>query len=63
MPDTDQILVNERTACHLLGDVSAKSLFNWRKHGLPHVKLGTRVLYDPAALRRWVEERARQEVA
>jgi predicted site-specific integrase-resolvase len=34
-----------------LGDVSPKSLYNWRKDGsLRYVKLGTRTMYRPEDL-------------
>ena len=50
------LLVDEREARRLLGNVSAKSMFNWRRcAGLPFVKCGSRVMYTPADLDAWVE--------
>lgn len=52
------LLVDEREARRLLGNVSTKSLFNWRCHaGLPYVRLGKRVMYCPTDLLRWIEQR------
>jgi Helix-turn-helix domain len=52
------ILVDETTTRRLLGNVSAKSLFNWRRNGsLPFVKLGTRTMYRPEDLAEFVERR------
>jgi hypothetical protein len=52
------ILVDEREARRLLGNVSAKSMFNWRRLAdLPFVKLGNRTMYCPADLARWIEEK------
>lgn len=51
----DQILVNEREAARLLG-VCEKTLYNLRTEGrVPHLRLGSRVLYSPDALKKWVE--------
>lgn len=50
------LLVDEREARRLLGGVSSKSMFNWRKSaGLPFLKLGSRVMYSPADLAAWIE--------
>lgn len=51
----ESILVPANEASRLMG-VSARTIDNWRKdEGLPSVKIGGRRLYDPAAIRRWVE--------
>jgi hypothetical protein len=50
------LLVNEVQARAMLGNVSAKSMFNWRKSaGLPFLKLGSRVMYSPADLAAWIQ--------
>ena len=42
----------------MLGGLSTKTLYNLRKfEGLPHVKIGTRVMYCPADLAKWIESR------
>jgi hypothetical protein len=49
------LLVDEREARRLLGGVSAKSMFNWRRfEGLPFIKLGSRTMYCTVDLARWV---------
>ena len=50
------LLLSEREAAKLMA-VSVRTLFSWREHeGLPHVKIGARVLYRPADLERWIGE-------
>ena len=50
------LLVDERDACRLLGGLSTKTLFNLRRAGaLPFVKIGSRVMYDMAELRGFIE--------
>src|ERR1043165_3413749 len=52
------LLIDEREARRLLGGVSAKSLFNWRRDlGLPFVRLGTRIMYSPIELQHWIDQR------
>ncbi len=49
------LLVDEREARRLLGGLCAKTLWNLRQKGLPFVKIGTRTMYSPADLARWIE--------
>ena len=50
-------LVDEREAARLMG-VCAKTLYNLRKGSeLPFVSIGTRIMYDPADLRRFIERK------
>jgi len=54
-PDTE-LLIDERTAARRMG-LSPRSLFSLRRKGLPHIKIGSRVLYSPSDLRAWIERR------
>ena len=47
-------LIDERTAARRLS-VSVSTMANLRKRGMPHKRLGNRVLYDPDALREWAK--------
>lgn len=52
------LLIPELDARRLLGGVSAKTIYVWReREHLPYLKVGARVLYDPADLAAWVEAR------
>ena len=52
------LLVDEREARRLLGGLSPKTMFNLRRRGdLTAVKIGSRVMYDVADLRRFIEHR------
>ncbi len=52
------LLLDESTAARVLGDVSPKSLYNWRKDGsLRCVKLGTRTMYRPEDLADFIARR------
>ena len=52
------LLVNEQDARRLLGGLCAKTLYNLRQSGeLPGVKIGSRIMYDVADLRRFIEAR------
>jgi predicted DNA-binding transcriptional regulator AlpA len=55
--DCPQLLVNEVEARRLLGGLCAKTLYNLRREGLPFVKIGSRVMYDPADLNKWIDSR------
>lgn len=37
--------------------VSAKTIYKWNAHGLPHLRLRTAVRYDPLAVAEWLRER------
>ncbi len=50
-------LVDDPQARRLLGGVCAKTMYNLRQAGLPHVKIGSRVMYDVADLRAYIELR------
>jgi hypothetical protein len=57
-PMVAPMLVNEREARRLLGGLSAKTMFNLRRAGeLATVKIGSRVMYDLAELRRFIERK------
>ena len=50
------MLVNEREARRLLGGLCAKTMYNLRRAGeLPGVKIGSRIMYDVADLRAFIE--------
>ena len=55
---TSPILIDERTAARRLS-VSVSTMANLRKRGMPHKRLGNRVLYDPDALREWAKNSKR----
>jgi hypothetical protein len=56
-PPIPPLLLGEKDAARALG-LSPRSLFNLRQHeGLPFLKIGTRVMYSPAALAQWVAKR------
>jgi hypothetical protein len=55
------LLVDDPEARRLLGGLCAKTMYNLRRDGLPHVKIGSRVMYDLADLRAFIERR--KEVA
>lgn len=53
------LAVGRREAAKLLG-ISERLLWTWTHSGhVPHVRLGSRVLYPIELLRRWLEEKAR----
>jgi len=57
-PPLAPLLVNDHLAGQLLGGLCAKTLYNLRRSGeLPAVKIGSRILYDVADLRRFIERR------
>lgn len=64
-PALAPLLVDETEARRLLGGLCPKSMFNLRRyHGLPFVKLGNRVMYDPNDVADWIESRKqRNEVS
>jgi hypothetical protein len=49
------LLVSEREAARLLS-CCAKTVYTLRQQGLPHVKIGSRVLYSPADLQIWINQ-------
>lgn len=52
------LLVDEREARRLLGGLCAKTMYNLRRAGdLPTVKIGSRIMYDLADLRRFIDRR------
>lgn len=51
---SERLAVNRREAARLLG-VSERLLWTWTNAGeIPHVRLGTRVLYPIEQLRAWL---------
>lgn len=54
-PTISPLLVDERRARQMLGGLCAKTMYLLRQRGLPHVKIGTRVMYSPADLAVWIE--------
>ena len=53
----EPLLLSEREAARVLGNLCQKTLFNLRQRGLPYIKVGTRVMYRPRDLERWIEQR------
>ncbi len=54
-------LLSQREAAQLLG-VSQRYLWTLRhRRGLPHVRLGRKVMYDPEALRRWIDQQSQNK--
>lgn len=54
----DPLNVDRREAARLLG-ISERLLWAWTKQNrIPHLRIGSRVLYPLHLLRRWVEEQA-----
>lgn len=52
------LLVDDPEARRLLGGVCAKTMYNLRRSGeVPFVKLGSRIMYDVADLRAFIERR------
>jgi hypothetical protein len=52
------LLVDEREARRLLGGLCAKTMYNLRRFGeLRGVKIGSRIMYDVADLRAFIERR------
>lgn len=52
------MLVDEREARRLLGGLCAKTMYNLRSTGeLRCVKIGSRIMYDVADLRRFIARR------
>jgi hypothetical protein len=50
------MLVDEREARRLLGGLCAKTMYNLRRTGdLAGVKIGSRIMYDVADLRRFID--------
>lgn len=57
--DVDPLLIGAADAARLLG-VSARTVWTLTKvDGLPHFRIGRRMLYPVDALRRWTAERTR----
>jgi len=50
------LLVNEAEARRLLGGLCPKTMYNLRRRGLPHVKIGARTMYCPSDLAAWVRQ-------
>jgi hypothetical protein len=55
--DAPPLLVDEQEARRLLGGLCLKTMYNLRRQGLPFVKIGSRTMYSPFDLSRWVEEK------
>jgi hypothetical protein len=52
-----QLLLNEAEARKALGGISRASLWNYRKAGLPYVRLPGRVMFSPTDLQSWINDR------
>lgn len=58
-PSTTPLAVGRRDAAAMLG-ISERLLWTWTNaKTIPHVRIGTRVLYPVDELRRWLEDHAR----
>lgn len=54
---SSKLTVSRRDAAQMLG-ISERLLWTWTKAGhIPHLRIGTRVLYPVEQLRRWLNER------
>ena len=54
--ESPRLLWNLRESAKAIG-VSGKTLQTWAKRGkVPCVRIGSRVLYDPQDLQRWIEK-------
>lgn len=52
-----KLLLDAKEAAEALGGICPKTLWSLTKKGvIPHLRLGRRVLYDPRALERWIEQ-------
>lgn len=58
-------LLNEIQAAELLGNMSPRTLQNWRcaKEGPPYLKVGGKVLYRRSSLQAWLERCERNHEA
>ncbi len=57
-PSKSALAVNRREAASMLG-ISERLLWTWTKAGtIPHVRIGTRVLYPVEQLRQWLGKQA-----
>lgn len=55
----ERLAVGRKEAAEMLG-ISERLLWTWTNaKTIPHVRIGTRVLYPVEELRRWLEDRAR----
>jgi len=55
--NTPKLLVSEREMAAMLS-VTPRHLFTLRQQeGMPHHRLGARVLYDPAEVQAWLRDR------
>lgn len=55
----EPLAVGRKEAAAMLG-ISERLLWTWTNaKTIPHVRIGTRVLYPVEELRRWLEDRAR----
>ena len=60
---TERILLSSDETAKALG-VSTRTLYNLRMAGgLPYVALGSRIMFDPADLRHWIEAKKTQQHA
>jgi hypothetical protein len=57
------LLLNEVQARKVLGGISRATLFNYRRLGLPFIKLPGRVMFEPSALKEWIAGHRVVEVA
>lgn len=56
------LLIDDRTARQMLGGLSSRTLYTLRTTGdLPHCRIGTRVMYSPAELAKWIARRQNVE--
>lgn len=59
----NRLTVNRQEAAVMLG-ISERLLWTWTKSGMiPHVRIGTRVLYPVEQLRIWLNKKANGTVA
>jgi excisionase family DNA binding protein len=62
-PAIAPLLMSELDASRVMG-ITPRTLYTLRQRaGLPFVRIGARILYRPADLSAWIEQRTEQQVA
>jgi len=60
---SDQLLYSRDDAARLLGRITPRRLDQFTKSGeLRYIRVGGRIMFDPADLRRFIDERRSQSV-
>ena len=57
---SDEKLLSVKEAADFLG-LKVATVYKYRMIGaVPYIKIGTRVLFDPERLRKWIDERSHE---